>query len=298
MLESLSELRTFVRIVDEGSLSAAARSEGVSVNAISRRLALLERRVGARLLNRTTRRSSPTDDGRRLVERCRRILAEVEQTEADLQPTPGQLRGLVRVGLHPQLIDAPTFRKLGSMLREHEELSLHLLACNTPVDPLAAGLDLVVWGGEVPLQAVVSKLLAVVPWVVAASPDYIKRAGLPKRPADLAGHEILRALRPRSEREWELRDPRGRTETVRVQGRFESDDTATLAMALYAGLGIGLLPRGEVRRATAAGRLVHVLPQWHFQDDRIHLVSPPGRMRLPRVRAVAAIIQAAAESLG
>lgn len=297
MLESLSELKTFVRIVDEGSLSAAARSLGLSVNAISRRLAQLEARVGVRLVNRTTRRLAMTDDGRRFAERCRRILSEVEETEDDLQPTPGKLRGLVRVGLHPKLIEEGSLRRFGALLLEHEGLSLHILARNAPVDPVKEGLDLVVWGGEAPLQSVVSKPLAVVQWVLAASPDYVKRAGAPERPQGLERHEILRALRTRTERDWLLRDGGGRQVRVRIQGRFESDDTAALAAALYGGLGIGLLPRGEVKRQSAAGRLVHVLPKWHIQDDRIYLVSPPGRLRLPRVRAVAAIIQSIADLL-
>src|SRR3954462_4743706 len=136
MLESVSELRTFVRIVDEGSLSAAARSLGLSVNAVSRRLALLEERAGVRLANRTTRRLALTDDGRRFAERCRRILTDVDEAEADLQPTPGKLRGLVRVGLHPQLVEMGALQRFGALLLEHDGLSLHIVARNSPVDPI------------------------------------------------------------------------------------------------------------------------------------------------------------------
>jgi len=297
MLESLAELKTFLRIVDEGSLSSAARSLGLSVNAVSRRLALLEERVGVRLVNRTTRRLAVTDDGRRFSERCRRILSEVEETEEALQPSPDKLSGLVRVGLHPLFVDHGALLRFGALLREHANLALHVVVFNAPVDPLKEGLDLVVWGGDVPLQGVASKFLAVMQWVVAASPDYVARCGAPARPEDLEKHELLRALRTHPERAWILSDAQGRRKTVRVTGRFESDDTATLAAALYAGLGIGLLTRGEVRRQTAAGRVIHLLPRWHFLDDRIHLVFPPGRLRVPRVRAVAAIIQSIAEGL-
>ena len=298
VLESLSELKTFLRVVDEGSLSAAARSLGLSVNAISRRLALLEERVGVRLANRTTRRLGLTDDGRRFADRCRRILAEVQDTEDDLQPSPGKLRGLVRVALHPQLIEEGTLRRLGSLLLEHEGLSLHILARNIAADPFKEGLDLVVWPGEVTLQSVVSRPLAAVDWVLAATPDYVKRAGVPRQPEDLAQHACLRALRTRSETHWVLSDAGGRQTSVPVRGRFESDDTATLAAALYGGLGIGLRPKGEVLRESTAGRLVHVLPRWHILSYRVHLVSPPGRLRLPRVRAVATIIESVAGLLG
>jgi len=298
MLESVSELRTFLRIVDEGSLSAAARSLGLSVNAVSRRLAILEGRVGVRLATRTTRRLALTDDGRRFAERCRRIVSDVDEAEVELHPVPGKLRGLVRVGIHPELVDVGALRQFGALLLEHEALSLHLLAHNAPIDPIKEGLDLVVWGGEVTLQSVVSKPIAVLEWVLAASPAYVKRAGLPQRPEDLAEHECLRALGTRSETTWLLRDARGRQLSVAVRGRFESDDTATLEAALYAGLGIGIRPRSEVMRESAAGRLIHLLPRWYFLSDRVYLVSPPGRLRLPRVRAVAAIIESIAGELG
>lgn len=298
MLESLAELKTFLRIVDEGSLSAAARSLGLSLNAVSRRLALLEQRAGARLAHRTTRRLTVTDEGRRLAERCRRILGEVEAAEEDLLPASGAMRGLVRVGLHPELVGEGLLIRLEELLRAHPGVSLHLLARNSPVDPVADGLDLLIWGGEVSLQSVVSRLIAESDWVLAAAVAYAKRAGLPRRPEELAEHDCLRALRARSETTWVLRDGHGKMVTVRVGGRFESDDTALLKAALYAGLGIGLRPRGEVARESAAGRLVPVLPRWRFGSSRIHLVSPPGRMRLPRVRAVAAILEQAARQIG
>lgn len=298
MFESLSELKTFLLIADEGSLSAAARSLSLSVNAVSRRLAQLEERIGVRLANRTTRRFSLTDDGRRLAERCRRILAELRDAEEDLQPAPGRLRGLVRVALHPQLIEDSALERFGALLLEHEDLSLQVLARNVAIDPVKEGLDLVVWPGEVTLQTVVSRPLAIVDWVLAAAPAYIRRRGIPSRPDDLSNHDCLRAWRGRPEGHWVLSDARGRQVSVAVQGRFESDDTATLAAAIYAGLGIGLRPRAEVLRATAEGRLVHVLPKWHFMSYRVHLVSPPGRLRVPRVRAVATVIESVANLLG
>lgn len=295
MLESLTELKTFLRIVDDGGLSAAARSLGMSVNAVSRRLALLEERVGVRLANRTTRRLSLTDEGRLFLERCRRIVAEVQEAEEELQPLPGKIRGLVRVGIHPQLIDERSLRDFRALLLEHEGLSIQVLARNAAVDPVKEGLDLAVWPGEVTLQSVVSRRLAVLKWVLAASPDYVKRAGLPQKPDDLRKHECLRALRTHSESTWVLRDANGKQISVPVRGRFESDDTATLAAAVQAGIGIGLRPKGEVLREAVAGRLVHVLPRWHFGLSTVHLVAPPGRLRLARVRAVATIIEAAAQ---
>ncbi|MBL8913913.1 MAG: LysR family transcriptional regulator [Archangium sp.] len=279
-------------------MTGAARALSLSVNAVSRRLALLETRLGVQLAHRTTRKLSLTPEGQQFVEACRRIIDEVERAEESLEPTPHHLRGLVRVGLHPQLISDESLGRFSALLLEHPHLSVQIFSRNAVVDPVHEGLDLVTWLGDVTLQSVVSKRLAIVDWVMAAAPSYVKRAGLPASPGELEAHQCLRALRDRSERTWVLHDASGRQVSVPVSGSFESDDTATLSAALYSGLGIGIRPRGEVARAVEAGRLVRVLPRWSFASFRVHLVSPPGRLRLPRVRAVAQLIEDMAALLG
>jgi len=292
VIDSLDELRSFLRIVDEGSLSAAARSLQLSVNAVSHRLAQLEARLGVQLAERSTRRVALTDEGQRFAERCRVILAEVDDAEEEVRPRGGKLRGTVRVAAHPFVITVRCLESVAGLLAEHDQLSVQLLARNHVVDPVAEGFDVVIGTGDAPFQHVVTRSIAHVEWALAASPAYVKRHGSPKSTDDLASHECLRALRTRSESHWVLKNARGQERSVKVGGHFESDDTATLLAAVYAGLGIGFRPDGEVRREAARGKLVHVLPGWTSGGSgvRVQMLTPPGRLRLSRVRVVADIL--------
>jgi DNA-binding transcriptional LysR family regulator len=297
MLDSLAELRTFQTVAEEGSLSAAARSLGLTVNAVSRRLAQLEERLGVPLAERTTRRLRLTDDGQRFMAHCRRILAEVDEAEEDLSPAGRGLSGLVRVMVHPGVLEGDFLEQVDRLLEEHPRLSLHLLTRNAPKDLFKEGADLAIWPGEVTMQSVVARRVCSVSWVMVCSPGYKKRYGVPKCPGDLEHHTCLRAMRDRPERIWVLQDDKGKNVEVTPGGRLDCDDTETLRMAIVKGLGIGMRPRGEVLRACAEKRLVHVLPGYTFGPLPIHLVSRPGRLRLARVRAIANLLEEAISAL-
>lgn len=297
MLNNLDELRTFCRIADEGSLSAAARSLRLSVNAISRRLCQLEERLGVRLAQRTTRRLTLTEEGTAFAHACRRILESVDAAEEEMRGGVLGLKGTVRVGLHPAAIQPALLGELDELLESNPELRVHLLAFNAPQDPVKAGVDLMCWYGEVPLQSVVAKRLTTVNWSLACSQRYATRRGVPRTPAHLLDHRCLRALRERSESHWQLQDTTGKVVSARVGGQFESDDTEVLHRALHCGLGIGLRPRGEVETMSKQGVWVHVLPEYTVASLSVSLVSPVGRLRLSRVRAVAQLVERAIQAM-
>ena len=145
VLDNIDELRTFQRIAAEGSLSAAARSLGLTVNAVSRRLVRLEHRVGVPLAERTTRSFRLTDDGRRLLVRIHRIVTEVDDAEEALTPRGVRGRsGLVRAMVHPATLQTGFMEKLSSLLTEHPRLRVHVLTRNAPGDPVQEGADLAV----------------------------------------------------------------------------------------------------------------------------------------------------------
>lgn len=297
MIESVEELRTFRRIVDEGSLSAAARTLGLSVNAVSRRLAQLEQRLGVQLAERTTRRLTLTDEGQRFAEHCRRILHEIDEAEEEVRPAEAGLAGLVRVAIYPELLRTALLSGLSRLLAAHPELRMHVVARSVPGDPGREGVDIGVWPGEVPLQSVVARHVVDIHWVLTCSAAYARRHGVPRRLTELSQHECLRSLRGRTETHWLLQGKGGKTLSVPVSGRFESDDNDTLRAAVLGGLGIGLRPRGEVMRGVRAGRLVHVLPAYTYRSFPVYLVSAPGRLRLSRVRAAAELLEAAIKEI-
>lgn len=288
-IESVEELRTVLRIAELGSLSAAATARGESTNAVSRRLRTLEARLGVPLFHRTTRRLALTDEGHALCARAPRALAEIDALETAVAARPTQLRGLVRVGLRPELVDPRWFEALGALLAAHPGLDVQLLVSGAAA-PAHASLDLWFHFGQPRASALVARRLGGAAWGLAAAPGYVARRGAPRTVAELAGHDCLRGLREGRERQWTLVDGRGRAHAVAVGGRLEADDPHVLAAALYGGLGVGMRPVPEIERAATAGRLVAILPSYRTETVPVYLLSPRARARLPRVRLVAALM--------
>ncbi len=287
MFESLDEIRTFVRVVDAKSLSAAARGLRVSVNAVWRRLERIEERAGVRLIERTTRALRVTEAGERVARRARRILEELQETERDVASGGERLRGTVRVAVSSDVASGPFLAEMGQLLQANPELRVELLGRSRLLEPVAAGVDVIVWVGPVPTQSSTIRKIGVMDWALAASPAYVALRGAPRTPEALGEHDCLLALRGAKESTWTLVDAAGVEREVRVQARFESDAPEILAGALLAGLGIGIRPLREVMDAARTGHLVHVLPGWRFQPMEIALVAPAGRLRVAHVRAVA-----------
>lgn len=293
-IATIEELRTVLRIAELGSLSAAAAAKGESVNAVSRRLSALEARLGVPLFHRTTRRLAVTDEGNALCARAPRVLSELDALEAAVVPRSRRLAGLVRVGIRPELIHERWFGQLDRLLATHPALAVQLTVDTRLTDPYGRGLDLWVHFGQPPPSSLVARRLGATAWVLAAAPSYVARRGAPRSVAELADHDCLRGLREGREHHWALKDAHGREHMAAVTGRFESDDPNALATALYAGLGIGFRPRGEVERAVDDGRLVAILSGHRSWSVPIYLLMPRARSRLPRVRLVADLVTEAA----
>lgn len=286
-LDSIEALRVFVQVVDSGGLSAAGRVLGLAPTLVSRRLARLEEELGVVLLQRTTRRLSITDEGRDFYRRCRRILDEVEAATEELLPVPGQARGRVRAALPTVTASLGIMEAAAELLDEHPGLSLQLRFSDQPVDLLAGAWDVAVHVGPPPDSTHIARRIAHVSPVLAATPEYLARAGIPTKPRDLWDHECLRFISERPQDTWTLVSGKGREQTVPVRGRFESDNSAALGEALRAGLGIGIRPQSEIEAGVEDGTLVHVLPKWRMAGIPLYLLTPAGRRRVPRIRIFA-----------
>ncbi|MFO0755875.1 MAG: LysR family transcriptional regulator [Byssovorax sp.] len=285
--ESLDEIRTFVCVIDHKSLSAAARALRVTVNAVWGRLSRIEARAGTKLVSRTTRALHVTPAGERLAVHARRILEELDGLEQEVASPATGLRGAVRVALASDVATPHFIAEIGEMLRNNPDLHVELSARSRLIDPVAAGVDLMLWvGPEMPQSATVRKL-GTLRWALAAAPSYVARHGLPATPDELAEHACLLALKGKKEATFRLVDTAGVARTVPVQGRFEADLPSILLTALHLGLGVGLRPLHEVLLGVRTGQLVQVLPDYHLEPMEIALVSPAGRLKVPAVRAVA-----------
>jgi len=290
MFESLDEIRTFVRVVDAKSMSEAARALRVSANAVWQRVERIEKRAGVRLIERTTRSLRVTEAGERVARRARRILDELQESERDIAGGQERLRGSVRVAVSSDVASGPFLQELGQLLQDNPELRVELLGRSRLVEPVAGGVDIIVWVGPVSTQTATIRRIGTMDWALAASPAYVARRGAPTSPEALREHACLTAVRGAKETSWTLVDAAGSERVAQVEAQFESDATEILAGALAAGLGIGIRPLREVLEAVRTGRLVHILPGWRFPPMEIALVTPAGRLRAPHVRAVADLL--------
>lgn len=289
--DRIEDLRTFALVVDSGSLSSAARTLQLSTNAVSRRLQRLEAQAGSRLLNRTTRRISLTDEGRIVYARCSRIVAELDAVEDELHPTGDPLQGAVRLALPSGAATRHLLHSISSALSAHPKLKVQLRIATTSIDPIDGGVDIALHVGPVSDSSLIARLLATRSWVLVASPEYLKRHGTPRTLTDLANHQCLRLLADRPQRTWNLLDRKGRRVKALVGGTFECDDSRVLGDAVYAGLGIGVRSDEELASGLAAGTLVHVLPGYRFGAFELYALVAPGRLRIPRVAAFVELLR-------
>ncbi len=277
-------MAAFVQVVEGRSFSAAARGLGLTRSAVSRQIALLEDRLGARLLNRTTRHLSPTEAGSVYYEHCVRILAEAvtaERAVMDLDEAP---RGLLRINAPMSFGLGHLGAAMAGLMAAHPALRIELTLDDRVVDLVAEGYDLAVRIAELPPSTLIARKLAVNRRVLCAAPSYLARAGTPERPQDLVRHRCLAYSYLATGNDWRFRGPDGPI-TVRIDGAFTANNGDVLRHVALAGCGIMLSPTFIVSDDLRAGRLVPILAGYVDADTGIFAVYPQTRHLSPKVRA-------------
>jgi DNA-binding transcriptional LysR family regulator len=298
-LDSLADLRVFRQIVASGGITAAAHALGDNKNRISQRLAALERAVGQKLADRTTRTWRLTEAGERLLARSEAVLVAADEAERATRREQ-ELEGVVRVAVRSSLVGIGIGERFAALLERHSTLELQVEVIDDAADEstlAARGIDLAVTAGRQRDSSLVARRMPELTFVMCASPAYLARRGRPAHPRDLTNHECIRRLGTPRETHWPLMGPRGRPLKARLGGRLACSDARFQTEVLYAGFGIGLRPHREVRRATELGQLERVLPGWAFPSIAVWLVGMRGRFTLPRVARVADAIEEAIATL-
>lgn len=277
-------MQTFLEIVDRGSLSAAARSLATVASTVSARLVALEERLGARLMVRSTRSLRLTEEGERYLVDCRRILGEIERTEACIRNWQGSLTGTLRITAPSDLGRGRLRPILDAFVDAHPRIGVHLHLADEIVDLVRGGFDAALRVGRLPERELVARRLARGHRVVCASPAYWARHGRPSSPPELAGHEcLLWSSDGRNEASWAFAEGRDET-TVRVRGRRSSNDGALVRAWALAGFGVAQKSLWDVEHDLEAGRLESVLNGFVRPAD-LHVVYP-GRKLPRRVRSL------------
>lgn len=284
-MEPISDAAVFVRVVDTGGFTAAARELELSKGAVSKYVGRLETRLGARLLHRTTRRLSLTEAGQRFYQRAQAALAELQDAEREVADHSGRPRGHLRV-------TAPTFygaeilaRHLRTFRQRYPDISLDLVLDNRLANLVEERFDVAIRMSAPKDSSLVMRRLADIPLVVCAAPDYLLRHGKPATPGELPDHECLLYLLMSRPREWLFLDDDGAPHAVEVHGSVATNDDHALRRAALDGQGILRMPSLFVREAIEGGELVQLWP-----DDACPTVTLaavyPSRRELPRkVRA-------------
>ncbi|MGH8682316.1 MAG: LysR family transcriptional regulator [Burkholderiales bacterium] len=285
-MDKLRAMATFVRIVESGSLTAAADALDVSGPSVVRLLAGLERSLDVRLLNRTTRRMALTDEGRDYLERCKRILAEVDEAEAAAGNRRGAARGELRVTA-PVLFGRMHVAPLAAaFVARHDGVSIDLLFVDRVVNLLEEGLDAGVRIADLPDSSLVALPAGEVRRVVCASPKYLARAGTPKTPQALRDHACIRFAGLGATHEWTFGEA-GRKLTVPIRGPLAGNQADALVEACAGGLGIGMFLSYQVAPLVAAGRLRLLLADYWPPPVPVSVVYPHAKLLPTRTRLFA-----------
>lgn len=292
-MDRIDEWRVFVEVAGRRSFSAAARALGHSPQAVTRAVAAVERRIGARLLHRTTRAVSMTGDGERYLERARRAIAETDalETPDDVDaPLAGRLAITAPV-LFGQLHVAPI---VSAFLTAHPAVDIRLLLVDRVVALADEGLDIAVRIGELADSGLVARAVGHVRSVVVASPSYLRRAGTPRTPADLAEHACIAfASTTTFADRWSFPVPGSRPRSVSVRTRLTVNTGQAAIDAALADLGLVRVLSYQVDELVAAGRLHVVLARFEPPPSPIHIVRLPG----VQVRAAVAFLDEATTAL-
>lgn len=283
-MDQLGLLSTFVRVAERGSFSAVARDFNTSQPVISRQIASLEDQLGVRLIQRTTRRLSLTEDGQIYLDHARAVIEALEAAQASVGIARQTATGQVRVGV-PTSVGMYLAARLPVFFARYPDMSIDLKMRDGSFDLVEEGLDLVISITEATQASVITRNIGSAASVLVASPTYLAAHGTPANPQELLAHECIVYTRPGIDRNWRF-TANGVDETVTVQGRFHADSSEAVRRAARAGLGIAMLPRLTTIDDVNAGRLVTVLDA--FCPMRVNLFSSlPSRRYVPtRTRAI------------
>lgn len=283
-MDRLTCMRTFMKTVEAGSISAAAIQLGLSSQVAGKQIRALEDSLGAQLLSRTTRSQNLTDSGQVFYERAKIILDEVEQAEALIAESRSRPRGKLRISAPVTFGSRGLAPALPEFLRQHPEVSVELYLTNRTVDLIEESYDIVFRTGELPDSSLVARRLGDYPLVLCASLDYLQRAAKLTTPDDLEHHECLVFSHTSLRTTWSFDGPEGRI-TIRISGRFFTDSGEALRAAAVAGMGIMLQPLELVADELHGGRLVRLLPGYEPCARSMHVVHASGRRATPKLRA-------------
>jgi DNA-binding transcriptional LysR family regulator len=286
--EDLNNLYFFARVVEFGSYTAAAEALGMQTSKLSRRVGALERELGVRLLNRTTRKLSLTDAGKTFHRHCVALIAEAEAAKDAMGQTLSSPRGVVRVSCPTGLLQSGVADILARYLTAHPQVRIALDATNRRVDVVDEGIDIAIRVRQPPLEDsdLAMRSFGLSELILVASPALIAAHGEPQALTDIARMPTLSMGTVGTEHSWSFVDADSRPAELIHSPRLSTDDLYTLRQAAVRGVGVAYLPRPFIADDLSSGALARLLPSLSSRAGVMHAVFPSRRGMVPAVRAL------------
>lgn len=287
-MPDLNDLYYFAQVVDYGGFASAGRALGIPKSKLSRRITVLEDRLGVRLIQRSPRHFAVTDTGRIYYEHCKAMLIEASAAEDAINSVRAEPAGVIRMTCPIALLHVHVSAMLADFMATHPRVTVQLEATNRRVDPIGEAIDIAIRVRPPPLQDsdLVMRVLADRGQCLIAAPSLLAKQGAPYAPADLHEWPSLALGQVQQDHVWQLFGPDGAQASLHHAPRFITTDMVALRSAALAGVGAVQLPLLMVREQLASGSLVRLLPDWEPRREIIHAVFPSRRGLLPSVRAL------------
>lgn len=292
-MQGLQQFIAFAETAKHGGFAAAAREQGVAPSTLAKAVARLEAALGVKLFHRTTRQVRLTPDGERLYQRCQRVLAEVEDLQAEASGTRASVSGMLRIDLPAFYGKRFVLPLLAGLMQRHPQLQIDVRLSDAYVDLVREGVDLALRIGPLRDSTLVARRVDKQQLVLCASPAYLRARGTPRRIEELSGHDVVVFRLPTSgrDRPWQLRQ-RGKAVERVPRAQVRIDDGEGLVEALKLGMGLCQLPDMMVQGELERGELVELLPSCRPEPMPIHIVYPSGRLLPERVRVAIEALEA------
>jgi DNA-binding transcriptional LysR family regulator len=289
-MDRLHAMEVFVRVVETGSFSHAAREFQVTQSTATKHVALLEARLNARLLNRNTRGVSLTEAGTLFYDKCKVILREVADADGIVQLRQTQAQGLLRIGSSVAFGRRVVVPLVLEFMAQHPHVQVDLSFEDRYTDLVAQGIDVALRLGKLADSSLGARFLGTNPWTMVASPRYLREHGAPQQPPDLTSHSTLIYSSVQGNDVWRVLAPGGAIESVPVNGRLRSNNLSAVLAAARDDLGIAALPWYVAADSLAAGSLLPVLPGHSLPEQEIHAVFPSPKLVPGKVQAFIAFL--------
>lgn len=291
-MDRITGMQLFVRVVETGSFSKASADLGITQPTATKHVAALEQRLGARLLHRSTRGVTATEVGALYYDKCKAIQRELDEADSLASLRQSRVGGTLRISTSVAFgrrVVTPLVLRFMAM---HPELSIDLSFDDRYVNLVEQGIDIALRMGRLADSTLGARYLGINPWLVAAAPAYLARAGTPASPAELERHACLVYSSVQGDDRWQFGDAEGRSLSAPVRGPLRSNNLSTVLAAARAGHGLAALPWYVARESLADGSVVPVLAEYRLPAQELHAVYPSPKFVPSKVAAFIAFLQA------